>query len=76
VNVDIFASPTGTMGPDNTPLCLMPMVSPLVVMDDPSAYLKFENRRRKAREKRRTKHAKHPLRYATTTAIANPLAYE
>lgn len=40
-------------------LCLIPMVSLLVSLDDPTAAAKIEAKRRRAREKRRTSHRHH-----------------
>lgn len=37
------------------PLCMIPLVSPLVSLDDPTAATKFDSRRRREREKRRSK---------------------
>ncbi|KAF1335934.1 N-carbamoylsarcosine amidase, partial [Globisporangium splendens] len=41
------------------PLCLIPMVSLLVSLDDPTAATKLESKRRKAREKRRAVQRRH-----------------
>ncbi|GLD96906.1 hypothetical protein PINS_up005589 [Pythium insidiosum] len=35
------------------PLCMIPIASPLVILDDPSAPVKLESRRKREREKRR-----------------------
>eukprot|EP00644_Phytophthora_capsici_P012472 jgi/Phyca11/122012/e_gw1.46.257.1 len=43
---------------DQLPLCLIPMVSPLTSLDNPTAAAKYEAMRRKARKQRKRRHSK------------------
>ncbi|KAK1932224.1 Ankyrin-1 [Phytophthora citrophthora] len=43
---------------DQLPLCLIPMVSPLTSLDNPTAAAKYEALRRKARKQRKRRHSK------------------
>ncbi|OWZ15221.1 hypothetical protein PHMEG_00011185 [Phytophthora megakarya] len=54
------------------PLCLIPMVSPLTSLDNPTAAAKYEAARRKARKQRKRRQSKVHLNHGHEGAIAMP----
>ncbi|KAL3661669.1 hypothetical protein V7S43_013428 [Phytophthora oleae] len=56
---------------DQLPLCLIPMVSPLTSLDNPTAAAKYEALRRKARKQRKCRHSKGILTPSHEEEVVN-----
>ncbi|TMW64641.1 hypothetical protein Poli38472_011521 [Pythium oligandrum] len=55
------------------PLCMIPLVSPLVSLDDPTAATKLDAQRKKARERRRSKVSKQRQRSHSSDPSSDPV---
>ncbi|EEY55042.1 uncharacterized protein PITG_08630 [Phytophthora infestans T30-4] len=64
---DILRDTTG----EQLPLCLIPMVSPLTSLDNPTAAAKYEAARRRARKQRRRRQSKLYLVHHHEAAVLN-----
>jgi hypothetical protein len=71
------ATTSATLG-DKLPLCMIPLVSPLVSLDDPTAATKLDARRRKDRARRRSQKLRNlSMAHATESSapVSDPLSY-